>query len=61
MISQAVRNLQITSEWLDKLASDPAVDLDLDVVAETISRARGDRDEAILRTALDRPAPASGD
>jgi len=59
MISQAVRNLQITSEWLDELASDPAVDLDLDV-AETISRARGERDEAILRTAFDRPAPASG-
>lgn len=51
---------QSTSEWLDELADDPPVDPDLDV-AETIRRARSERDEAILRAALDRPVPPSGD
>lgn len=51
---------QSTNEWLDELTDDPPVDPVQDV-AETIRRARGDRDEAILRAALDRPVPPSGD
>ena len=48
-----------TSEWLDELADDPPVDPVVDV-AETIRRARGNRDEAILHAALDRPLPPRG-
>lgn len=51
---------QSTSEWLDEIAVDPPVDLVPDV-AKTIRRARGDRDDAVLRAALDRPATPSGD
>ncbi|CAN5535594.1 hypothetical protein BH20ACT18_BH20ACT18_11270 [soil metagenome] len=51
---------QSTSEWLEALADDPPVYPVLDV-AGMIRRGRGDRDEAILRAALDPAAPPSGE
>jgi hypothetical protein len=51
---------QSTSEWLDGLSDDPPAEPISDV-AETIRRGRSDRDEAILRAALDRPVSPSGE